>query len=60
MMITKVSKFGIELQRTELGAVKGGAVCSCGCDSPGCTDWISQVAAITGGSASWLAKLFPQ
>jgi hypothetical protein len=60
MKIKKVSKVGNELQRTELSSVKaGGAVCCCDCDSPGCTDWISQVAAISGGSASWAAKLWP-
>ena len=60
MMIKKVSKVGNELQRTELGAVKGGGNCVCSCDSPGCTDWISQVAATGGGAASWIFFLEPQ
>jgi hypothetical protein len=55
MMIKKISKPGIELHRTALVAVKGGVNnCVCDCDSPGCTDWISQVAAIGGAAASYI------
>lgn len=52
-MIKKVSKRAPVLTRTELGNVKGGArPCVCDCDSPGCSDWISQGIAIIGAAAS--------
>jgi len=53
-MIKKISKQKDVIQRTELGSIKaGGKFCSCGCDAPGCVDWIGQGIAITGGAASY-------
>lgn len=50
-MIKKISNKDV-IQRTELESIKAGGKCVCGCDSPGCSDWISQGIAIIGGAAS--------
>jgi hypothetical protein len=59
MKIKKVSKAGNELQKVELSAIKAGAYCVCDCDSPGCTDWVSQTVAISAAGSSWAIMQFP-
>lgn len=51
-MIKKVSTQKASVSRGDLVKAAAPVDCMCGCDAPGCVDWISQGIAIIGGAAS--------